>query len=62
VPVELHIHAARLLDDGVAADWIVEWADEDLRAIGGRGLRGRVFKLPLIFAKWLSIIRSGPES
>src|SRR5580704_6024679 len=30
VPIELHIHPARPLDDDVPPDWIIEWTDQHI--------------------------------
>jgi len=46
MPVQLHIHAARPLEDDIASDWIVKWADEHIcsifdRSSGHSGVRSR---------------------
>src|ERR1700758_5669584 len=42
VPIELRVHAARPLDNGISSDWVIEWSHKNVGACRTSGLDCRI--------------------
>src|SRR6201993_1733322 len=42
VPIELRVHAARPLDNGISSDWVIEWSHKNVGACRASGLYRRI--------------------
>src|SRR6202044_3281837 len=42
MPIELRVHAARPLDNGISSDWVIEWSHKNIGACRTSGLDRRI--------------------